>query len=51
MIKYFKKPQGVIKNSDKWKFRLAQAVKSALIIALLIVASFVFWHSLLTPDY
>lgn len=51
MIQYFKKPQGAIKNSDKWKFKLAQAVKSAFIIALLMLASFVFWYSLLTPDY
>lgn len=51
MIKYFRKPQGAIKNSEKWKFKLAQAVKSALIIALLMVISFLFWYSLLTPDY
>lgn len=51
MIKYFKKPQGAIKNNDKWKFKLAQAVKCALFIALLIVANFMFWYSLLTPDY
>ena len=51
MINYFKKPQGAIKNSDKWKFKLAQAVKSALVVALLVTASFIFWYSLLTPDY
>lgn len=51
MIKYFKKPQGAVMNRDKWKYKTAQAVKSALIIALLTVASFLFWYSLLTPDY
>jgi hypothetical protein len=51
MIKFFKNPKGAIKNSEKWKFRLAQAVKSALVIALLMVVSFLFWYSLLTPDY
>lgn len=51
MIKYSRKPQGAIKNSDNWKYRTAQAVKCALMIALLTVANFIFWYSLLTPDY
>lgn len=51
MIKYFKKPQGAVMNRDLWKYKLAQAVKSALVVALLMAVSFLFWCSLLTPDY
>jgi len=51
MIKFFRRKQGAVMNRDLWKYKTARALKSALVIALLMVVSFLFWYSLLTPDY
>lgn len=52
--KYFKKP-AVIMNKDRWKYNLAEIVKSmfysALIIAMSACMVAVFLYALLTPDY
>ena len=54
MKNYFKKPS-VIMKKDKWKYNLAEIIKSAfyasLIIALSACAVTVFMYALLTPDY
>ena len=53
--KYFKQPKGIIKNAERWKYNLAEILKSmfyaCLIIALgaSVIATFLF--ALLTPDY
>lgn len=52
--KYFRKPT-VIKNNERWKYNLAEIVKSmfysALIIAMGTCMVAVFLYALLTPDY
>lgn len=54
ILKYFKKPT-VIKNGERWKYNLAEVIKSAfyacLIIAISVCAVTVFMYALLTPDY
>ena len=54
ILKYFKKPT-VIKNSERWKYNLAEVIKSmfysALIIAISACAVTAFLYALLTPDY
>lgn len=55
ILKYFKQPKGIIKNAERWKYNLAEILKSmfyaCLIIALgaSVIATFLF--ALLTPDY
>lgn len=54
MKKYFKK-QNVVFSRDKWKYNLAEIIKSMLYSALIIaigactVAMFI--YALITPDY
>ena len=54
-IKYFKQPKGIIKNADKWKYDLAEIIKSAFYASLIVfigactVAMFI--YALITPDY
>lgn len=54
MRNYFKKPS-VIMNKDKWKYELAEVIKSmfyaCLIIALSAGMVSIFMYALLTPDY
>ena len=54
ILKYFKKPI-VIKNSERWKYNLAEIIKSmfysALIIAISACVVTAFLYALLTPDY
>lgn len=54
IIKYFKKPNVILKK-DKWKYTLAEILKSmfysALIIAISACAVTAFLYALLTPDY
>lgn len=54
ILKYFKKPN-VIKNSERWKYNLAEVIKSmfysALIIAIASATVAMFLYALLTPDY
>lgn len=54
MKNYFKK-QNVVFSKDKWKYNIAEIVKSAfyacLIIALSAGVVTVFMYALLTPDY
>lgn len=54
ILKYFKKPT-VIMNKDRWKYNLAELVKSmfysALIIAIASATVAMFLYALLTPDY
>lgn len=54
IIKYFKKPT-VIMNKDRWKYNLAEAIKSmfyaCLIIALSAGMVSIFMYALLSPDY
>lgn len=53
--KYFKQPKGIIKNAERWKYNLAEIVKSmfysALIIAMSACMVAVFLYALLTPDH
>jgi len=53
--KYFKPPKGIIKNAERWKYNLAEILKSmfyaCLIIALGASAIATFLFALLTPDY
>lgn len=55
ILKYFKKPQGIIKNNERWKYNIAEVIKSmfysALIIAISACAVTAFLYALLTPDY
>jgi hypothetical protein len=55
ILKYFKQPKGIIKNSERWKYNIAEILKSmfyaCLIIALSAGAVTVFMYALLTPDY
>ena len=55
ILKYFKQPKGIIKNNERWKYNLAEIVKSAfyacLIIALGAGMVATFLYALLTPDY
>lgn len=52
--KYFKKPS-VIMNKDKWKYELAEVIKSmfyaCLIIAIASCTVAMFIYALITPDY
>lgn len=54
MKNYFKKP-AVIMNKDRWKYNLAEIVKSMFYACLIIVISAstvaMFLYALLTPDY
>ena len=54
ILKYFKKPS-VIFTKDKWKYIIAEVVKSmfysALIIAIASATVAMFLYALLTPDY
>lgn len=54
ILKYFRKPT-VIMNKDRWKYNLAEVIKSmfysALIIAIGACMVTVFMYALLTPDY
>lgn len=54
MKNYFKKPS-VIFTKDRWKYNLAEIIKSmfytALIIALSACVVTAFLYALLTPDY
>lgn len=54
LIEYFKKPT-VIMNKDRWKYNLADMVKSAfyacLIIAITSCTVAMFIYALITPDY
>lgn len=54
IIKYFKKPT-VIMNKDRWKYNLAEVIKSmfysALIIAIASCTVAMFIYALITPDY
>lgn len=55
MKNYFKKPKGVVFKSERWKYNIAEIIKSMLYTCLIIalgasvVATFLF--ALLTPDY
>ena len=55
ILKYFKKPKGIIKNSERWKYNIAEVIKSmfysALIIAISACVVTAFLYALLTPDY
>ena len=55
ILKYFKQPKGIIKNNERWKYNMAEIIKSAfyacLIIALGAGMVSVFMYALLTPDY
>ena len=52
--KYFKKP-AVIMNKDRWKYNLADMIKSAfyatLIVAIGACTVAMFIYALITPDY
>ena len=54
ILKYFKKPT-VIMNKDRWKYNLAEIIKSmfysALIIAIGACTVAMFIYALITPDY
>lgn len=54
ILKYFKKPT-VIMNKDRWKYNLAEVIKSmfysALIIAIASCTVAMFIYALITPDY
>ena len=54
ILKYFRKPT-VIFTKDKWKYNMAEIIKSmfytCLIIALSACMVTVFMYALLTPDY
>lgn len=54
MKNYFKK-QNIVFNKDKWKYNLAEIIKSmfysALIIAISACTVVMFLYALLTPDY
>lgn len=54
MKNYFKK-QNVVFNKDKWKYNIAEIIKSAfyacIIIALSACVVTAFLYALLTPDY
>lgn len=54
ILKYFRKPT-VIKNNERWKYNLAEILKSmfyaCLIIALGASVIATFLYALLTPDY
>ena len=54
--KYFSRPtSGVIFHNEKWKYELAEIIKSAFYALLIIVISAstvaMFLYALLTPDY
>lgn len=55
ILKYFKKPKGIVKNSERWKYNIAEVIKSmfysALIIAISACVVTAFLYALLTPDY
>lgn len=55
ILKYFKQPNGIIKNSERWKYNIAEVIKSmfysALIIAISACVVTAFLYALLTPDY
>ena len=56
MKNYFKKPtKGIVKNSERWKYNIAEVIKSmfysALIIAISACVVTAFLYALLTPDY
>ena len=55
ILKYFKQPKGVIKNSERWKYNTAEVIKNMfyaiLIIALSAGMVTVFFYALITPDY
>lgn len=54
MKNYFKKPS-VVMNKDRWKYNLAEVIKSmfytALIIAIASCTVAIFIYALITPDY
>lgn len=54
ILKYFKKPS-VIMSKDKWKYNLAEVIKSmfysVLIIAIASCTVAMFIYALITPDY
>lgn len=54
MRNYFKKP-AVIMNKDRWKYNIAEIVKSAfyacLIVAIGACTVAMFIYALITPDY
>lgn len=54
VLKYFRKPS-VIMSKDKWKYNLAEVIKSmfysALIIAIGACTVAMFIYALITPDY
>mgnify|MGYP007119943409 FL=1 len=54
MKNYFKK-QNVVFNKDKWKYNIAEIVKSAfyacLIVAIGACTVAMFIYALITPDY
>lgn len=54
MKNYFKKPNVILKK-DKWKYNLAEVIKSmfysALIIAIGACTVAMFIYALITPDY
>lgn len=54
ILKYFRKPT-VIMNKDRWKYNLAEVIKSmfysALIIAIGACTVAMFIYALITPDY
>ena len=56
LIKYFKKPvNGIIRNSEQWKYDLCEIIKSVFYACLIIALSAgmvsMFLYALLTPDY
>ena len=55
ILKYFKQPKGIIKNSERWKYNIAEVIKSmfysALIIAIASCTVAMFIYALITPDY
>lgn len=55
ILKYFKQPKGIIKNSERWKYNIAEVVKSmfyaCLIIAITSCTVAMFIYALITPDY
>ena len=54
ILKYFRKPT-VIMNKDRWKYNLAEVIKSmfysALIVAIGACTVAMFIYALITPDY
>lgn len=54
MKNYFKKP-AVIMNKDRWKYNLAEIVKSAFYASLIVIIGActvaMFIYAMITPDY